>query len=175
MLMGIRGRLGGSLPESLQARLERHVYMEPMSGCWLWTGCVDKDGYAVLGKRPNAKQQPWRAHRAAWETHRGSIPDGLCVLHRCDIPSCINPNHLFLGTIADNNKDRALKGRGSKIYPTPKSGEENCNSKLKNHDVRSIRAALKAGATKKGLARKYGVSDTLIRYIAIGRSWGGIE
>jgi len=66
--------------------------------CWLWMGCTDRAGYGVLSGR--------RAHRISWELHHGSIPPGKIVRHRCDNPSCVNPDHLLLGTHYDNAVDR---------------------------------------------------------------------
>ena len=85
--------------------------------CWEWIAFKNKDGYGLFGY--NGKNQ--KAHRVSWQLHNGPIPDGLCVLHKCDNPSCVNPNHLFLGTNADNIKDRVNKNRtvgkhGRKTY-----------------------------------------------------------
>ena len=76
-------------------------------GCIRWTGAHSKDGYGRFAlRRVNTK-----AHRVAWMLDRGPIPDGLCVLHRCDVRDCVNVDHLFLGTIRDNNTDARMKGR----------------------------------------------------------------
>lgn len=96
------------LPTTLSARLERNVCPEPNTGCWLWTGGQTTDGYGVLKFRA----VNLRAHRASWEAHRGPIPHGMLVLHRCDTPACINPDHLWLGVDRDNSVDRERKGRG---------------------------------------------------------------
>lgn len=80
----------------------------PIAGCWLWTSSLGRKGYGLVqdGRKPRS------AHRRAYIYSHGPIPDGLFVLHRCDVPCCINPHHLFLGTQADNMADMRAKGRG---------------------------------------------------------------
>lgn len=91
--------------------LERYV-PEPNTGCWLWLSGTN-NGYGILSLYEVYGRRTVLAHRASWEFHRGPIPEGLCVLHRCDTPPCINPAHLFLGTIADNTHDMIAKGRAA--------------------------------------------------------------
>lgn len=76
--------------------------------CWLWQGALDISGYGRFWCHGN----DFKSHRFAWILARGEIPDGMCVLHRCDNPQCVNPDHLFLGTNADNTRDMLEKGRG---------------------------------------------------------------
>jgi hypothetical protein len=92
---------------SIKDKIERYSTPVPECGCWLWTGSVDKSGYGTT--KLDGK---WRTmHRLSWEYHNGQIPKGLQVLHKCDVPSCINPEHLFLGTQKDNVHDGIRKGR----------------------------------------------------------------
>jgi hypothetical protein len=97
-------------------RLLKRVAFEPMTGCWLWTGGTLAFGYGVCRMRGFVETS---THRLSWLIFRGPIPKGLCVLHRCDTPQCVNPRHLFLGTRADNNYDRTAKGRSRGRSNTP--------------------------------------------------------
>lgn len=91
---------------SLRERFESFV-LRTYKGCWMWSGKLNEKGYGHL--MVNGK--PVKAHRIAWELYRGPIPEKMNILHICDIPSCVNPDHLRLGTIADNNRDGQDKGR----------------------------------------------------------------
>lgn len=131
--------------------------------CWLWTACKSGFGYGNIWVTNKMKQ----AHRVAYELFVGPIPAGLCVLHSCDRPLCVNPAHLFLGTYLDNNRDRKMKGRNA-----PLNGENNTFSKLTWQKVREIRSRYDTTANKTTeLAKEYGVHrDTILR-IAKKKGW----
>ncbi len=93
------------------------VEPEPMSGCHLWSGPTDRHGYGKLHLKPThdaSRRKIFKAHRAAWIITNGDIPPGMSVLHTCDNPTCVNVDHLRLGTHAENVLDMARKGRGTK-------------------------------------------------------------
>jgi hypothetical protein len=89
----------------LQQRLARHSVIDPQTGCILWTACRNNRGYGLVSCHGRLRS----AHRAAWMAQHGPIPTGLFVLHRCDVRTCINQDHLFLGTQKDNMADLAAK------------------------------------------------------------------
>lgn len=102
-------------------RFEQKIMPEPMSGCWLWTASLNDGGYGLFcldGKDRTT-------HRVSWRLYRGEIPEGLCVLHKCDTRACVNPDHLFLGTYKDNNNDCVAKKRHGNLLKTHcKNGHE---------------------------------------------------
>lgn len=148
----------------------KHV-PDPNSGCWLWTGCVNAKGYGQINI--SRTEGNALAHRVAWVLHHGKIPDGWCVCHRCDVPCCVNPAHLFLGTLADNMADMARKGRsGSQLKPwTRPRGVDHANARLVPDQVRAIREDLERGAAVRALARLYAVDRGTITSIRDGLTW----
>lgn len=92
-------------------RLWLRVDRSDAEGCWPWTGAIDHKGYGAI-QGPGPIHRVLKTHRVAYEAAHGPLGDGECVLHRCDNPRCCNPAHLFVGTIADNNRDMWSKGRG---------------------------------------------------------------
>ena len=139
------------------------------TGCWSWVGFMTKQGYGRhhVGGHVGVRLY---AHRISWELRNGQIPDSLCVLHKCDNPRCVNPDHLFLGTKADNSRDMVCKGRHRTI---PLKGERNGSSRLTEAQVLSIRSRWPA-KTKAALAAEYGVSATNISYIITRKKWAHI-
>lgn len=92
---------------SMRCRIDHDTERRGEDDCWFWYGHKDKDGYG----RFHWHGKDIGAHVAAWQCEYGPVPTGLCVLHMCDHPSCVNPTHLWVGTVGDNNSDRHLKGR----------------------------------------------------------------
>ena len=142
-------------------------------GCWVWTGGRNRQGYG----RVMIDGRSWLAHRLAWIVYRGPIPDGLCVCHSCDNPPCVNPDHLWLGTRADNNRDAIAKGR-LKL----KMGSER---KLTADQVRAARAIYprrrgRVGPSPDGpsisdLARSFGVGHRALLCAAAGDTYRDIK
>src|SRR3990167_6546252 len=139
----------------LKDRFEEKVMPIPWSGCWIWMGGFRSDRPTITDDAP--KQRTRTAHRVSDELYKGAIPPGVCVCHTCDVPECVNPNHLWLGTTQENTKDRDNKGR--QWHPV---GELQGNSKLTWDKVAGIRADTRTGAE---LAIAYGVSQGSISNI----------
>ena len=137
--------------------------------CWPWTAASSTSGHGRF----------WRdgklvvASRVAWELAHGPIPAGLFVLHRCDNPLCMNPDHLFLGTQQDNVADMVQKGR---LKPYSACGENHHHAKFTDADVRSIRSDYRAGGvSQRELARRYNASQGAISDIVLGRRWAHVK
>lgn len=132
------------------------------SRCWEWTAAKSCFGYGHIG----IKKKVYAAHRISWLIHTGEMPK-LCVLHKCDNPACIRPDHLFLGTRADNHRDMVKKGRS-----WDRHGEKNPRAKLTIDDVKKIKKLYATGKyTQKEIGKMFNVSDVSISYIVIGKTW----
>ena len=131
-----------------------------MTGCIEWTRYRNKKGYGVAS---NGKGRTMLAHRKIWIEVNGPIPHGLCVLHRCDNPGCVNIDHLFLGTNADNVQDRVTKQRSNR----PK-GERNPFARLTLTQVEEIRSM---HGPHRLAAERFNVCVSTVSHIRTGRSW----
>ena len=144
-------------------RFHSRIEFDTNGGCWLWTGSIfTKTGYGNI----SFNSQTISTHRLSWEIYKGPIPDGLCICHHCDVRACVNPDHLFLGTHADNMHDKDRKGRGNYQF-----GEGNHVSKLKATDIPVILERLGRGDTCIKISADYGVTDCAINAIRRGKSW----
>lgn len=130
------------------------------SGCLLWTGTKDKDGYGRRGARIGEK----RAHRYAYAAAHGPIPEGMIVRHSCDTPACCNPAHMVLGTQADNIGDKVLRDRQAR-------GGSVGKSKLTEDMVREIRSLHASGMTQKDISDKFPVTQSSVSLIIKRKQW----
>ena len=146
----------------LKEKFEKKVIRQ--EGCWDWRGCKINGGYGSI----RIGYPKFYAHRISWMIHYGEIPNGLCVLHKCDNPPCTNPDHLFLGTIKDNNLDAISKNRHQTLG---KSGEKNHMSKLTKKQVLCIRDMVSSGAKHKDVAERYGISRSHVSTIVQHTCW----
>jgi hypothetical protein len=135
-------------------------------GCWIWEGAKNNKGYGIF----SYKGKTILAHRMSWLLHNGEIPKEQNVLHKCDVRACVNPEHLFLGSLKDNMQDCSKKGRLHVNFPGY-SGEKHGNAKLKNSDVIEIRERRKNGERACLLAKEYGVHRQTISDISRGIYW----
>jgi hypothetical protein len=167
--------------------------------CWVWTAAKEGTGYGSIGLGPG--NGLGKAHRVSWELHYGTIPYGLCVLHKCDNPACVRPSHLFLGTQLDNARDKEGKGRGNHArgdaHPARRDpsylkrgdehhmrrrpdlryyGSKNCKAVLSESDVVQIRSEFDPATMEYAdLSSKYGVSPSTIGRIIRRETWIHIE
>jgi hypothetical protein len=135
--------------------------------CWVWTGARTPLGYGVIGIGGHDVDY---AHRIAWTLGVGSIPTGMCVLHHCDNPPCVNLEHLFVGSKKDNTADMLRKGR----HVSPK-GEAAGRARLTARQVLELRRLRSdEGLTYRELARRYGVAEPTIGAVVTRRSWAAL-
>ncbi len=164
-----------SFTDTIIARFWDRVHKT--DGCWEWQHGKFTSGYGYF----HANRKMWKAHRVAYTITRGPIPDGLFVCHHCDNPPCVRPDHLFLGTPADNMADRDAKGRAVGNHhptvtfrdrPLPQPGELNPRAKLTWDQVREIRARHNPKTfPTRTIAREYGISRSSAHAIVSGKHW----
>lgn len=147
---------------------------EMTDGCWIWKGSTSgATGYGRIanykGKRATAV---YLAHRFSFEFFNGPIPEGHCVCHKCDNPQCVNPAHLFAGTIGENNQDMHAKGRNNQ---QPQPGETNPAAKLSEADVARLRAVrAETGLSYPKLGRMFGIATSHAHRICTSQNWRAV-
>ena len=169
-------------------RFWEKVSLDAPDVCWLWLGC------RFAGKQYGVfryQYKNWRAHRFAYAITHGDIPEGLLVCHACDNPACCNPDHLLLGTNANNSEDMVTRGRslkgidivpperrargdksGARLHPErmPR-GERHGHSKLSDDIVRSIRLRHAAGESQQSIASSIGIHQTAVSRVVLRQTW----
>lgn len=157
-------------PKGLSDLDRFHIsYEVSETGCWHWIRarqkhCLPYGQFYVLTE--SGRRAVVGPHRWIYAHLHGPIPPGMLVCHRCDVPYCVNPDHLFLGTHLDNHRDRATKGRSN-----PVRGEKNTNARLTEAAVADIVRRYIAGETQKTLACEYGVGQQSISRAVTGARW----
>ena len=138
--------------------------VDKTKNCWLYKRGYTIDGYG----RFSIRGKPWHAHRYSWKLANGDIPKGMYVLHKCDNPPCVNPDHLFIGTAKENFHDAIQKGRLDVI------GESNAGARLTEKEIKEIRKKYTYGHRETGfhvLSKIYGVGKTTIWRIIKRKTW----
>jgi len=148
--------------ERFMARVEPDLN----SGCWLWSGAEWPNGYGLI----QADGKRWRAHRFSWSLFRGPIPDGRYVCHRCDTRRCVNPQHLWIGSHAENMADMAAKGRARSWFSSQTFASP---GKLSSDDVADIRR-LKGVLKRREIAARFQICLRHVTDIQRGRYWRGV-
>ena len=153
-------------PTPITERFWSRIKVLTAKDCWEWQGYLSPKGYGKIFIERGKSMM--LVHRFSYILHHGSIPDNLFVLHRCDNPRCVNPNHLWLGTKNDNNQDCIAKGRRNNVGS---KGESHPNVSLTDAQVIEIRNLFANHRTIQEIATQYGMSHGAISHIVKGRSW----
>lgn len=155
---------------SIAEKLERYE-PEPNSGCWLWTGELNNKGYGTF---THGRGVRWLAHRASYIEANGPIAEGVCVLHKCDTPACMNPQHLFAGTLYDNWHDMFQKGRWAGSGWPRRKGTQHTHAKLTESVVAAMRDRSRAGETHEEIAQAFGFKRQTVSLSISGKTWAHV-
>lgn len=154
------------LNESIADRFAQQYEVRP-SGCWHWTGAFDGRGYGRLRNGSNSSGKRASAHRVSLVLATGEVPDNMLVCHHCDNPSCVNPDHLYIGTSLQNNRDRVMRGRSNTAF-----GVRVGSSKLTPKMVQEIiRIYNLPGESQYSVAACFGISQAIVSRIVSGKIW----
>lgn len=137
-------------------------------GCWEWLGRVNEHGYGTCCRKLNG-QKLWLIHRWSWAIRNGKIPDEMSVLHRCDNPACVNPDHLWIGTMQDNTLDMVMKGRANRSH-----GEKHFRHKVTESNVTEIRRLSGIGISRRKIASIFGITHANVKNIVLRRTWRSV-
>ncbi len=155
--------------------LADRVEIDTDTGCWIWKGYLTTKGYASIYTHVptpiGTRKKRFLLHRIAYAIAYKKDPLGLCVCHHCDNRSCVNPNHLFLGTVGDNNRDAFKKGRNKPVGVYPKKGMAHPKARYNEDQIRQMRRLHKAGVTVKELQVQFGGSRGGIHAIVTYVNW----
>ena len=160
--------IAGLAPSPIAERLAEHVDWEDPGDCWICTYAKNNVGYPQIrlgrtGATGSDRKRNASAHRVAYELYVGPIPDGLCVLHRCDTPACVNPDHLYAGTSQDNMDDMVRRGRCA-------NGGNGPPRKVSDEDATRIREMYSTGRwSMRELAATWKVSCSLVWSVVNGK------
>ena len=167
-----------SVAERFASKVDKNgpipAHVPALGPCWVWAGSRGTGGYGTLHIAGTKRLA--RAHRVSWELHKGPIPAGLVVMHRCDNPACVNPGHLAVGTRSENMRDMAAKGRQwQQAHPERRRRGSQSNMAVTTEDtVRIIRRLGAYGVPVKALSAAFGLSASGIQGILKGTSWGHV-
>lgn len=148
------------MSKTLEERFWEKVDKRGPDECWEWKARKSQKGYGII----IIDGRDRRTHRISYCLHIGKIPDGMCVCHKCDNPACVNPRHLFIGSIKDNDADRDKKHRNA-------YGERHGNSKLKDCDIVEMLKMRKNGMFYKDIAKMFDIDSTNVGLICRGAAW----
>jgi HNH endonuclease len=158
-----RGRVKSMIPPAIDVFNDSYI-PEPNSGCWLWTKGLAKAGYGLLQRG----DYTGTSHRFSYLTFKGPIPEGMFVCHTCDVRSCVNPDHLWLGTAKDNSQDCSRKGRN---YIPGCVGEDHGGSIMTEDKVRELRRLREDGYNYPKLSKEFGISKATVCQIVRRKTW----